>query len=43
MADFNAIAKKWQKKWEEKQIFKVKEDFKKKKFRKIFIKNGLNV
>ncbi|MDP3765455.1 MAG: leucine--tRNA ligase [Nanoarchaeota archaeon] len=32
MADFNEIAKKWQKKWEEKDIFKVKEDFKKKKF-----------
>ena len=32
MVDFNEIAKKWQKKWEEKQIFKVKEDFKKKKF-----------
>ena len=30
--DFNAIAKKWQKKWEEKQIFKVREDPKKKKF-----------
>ncbi len=32
MVDFNEIAKKWQKKWEEKEIFKVKEDFKKKKF-----------
>ncbi len=32
MANFNEIAKKWQKKWEEKQIFKVKEDFKRKKF-----------
>jgi len=32
MVDFNAIAKKWQKKWEEKGIFKVKEDLKKKKF-----------
>lgn len=31
MVDFNAIAKKWQKKWEEKEIFKVKEDPKKKK------------
>lgn len=32
MVDFNKIAKKWQKKWEEKGIFKVKEDPKKKKF-----------
>jgi len=32
MADFNAIAKKWQRKWEEKKIFNVKEDTKKKKF-----------
>ena len=32
MVDFNKIAKKWQKKWEEKGIFKVKEDSKKKKF-----------
>ncbi|MBI3035480.1 leucine--tRNA ligase [Candidatus Woesearchaeota archaeon] len=32
MVDFNQIAKKWQNKWEEKQIFKVKEDLKKKKF-----------
>ena len=32
MADFNEIAKKWQKKWEDKQIFKVREDPKKKKF-----------
>ncbi len=32
MADFNKIARKWQKKWEEKGIFKVKEDPKKKKF-----------
>jgi len=30
--DFNEIAKKWQKKWEEKGIFKVKEDPKKRKF-----------
>ena len=32
MVDFNQIAKKWQKKWEEKGIFNVKEDFNKKKF-----------
>ena len=32
MVDFNEIAKKWQKKWEEKKIFKAKEDSKKKKF-----------
>ena len=32
MVDFNQIAKKWQKKWEEKGIFKVKGDLKKKKF-----------
>ena len=32
MVDFNKIAKKWQKKWEDKNIFKVKEDKKKKKF-----------
>jgi len=32
MVDFNKIAKKWQKKWEEKNIFRVKEDKKKKKF-----------
>ena len=32
MANFNEIAKKWQKKWEEKGIFKIKEDSKKKKF-----------
>ena len=32
MANFNEIAKKWQKKWEEKKIFKVKDDTKKKKF-----------
>ena len=32
MVDLNKIAKKWQKKWEEKNIFKVKEDSKKKKF-----------
>src|SRR3990172_810462 len=32
MVDFNEIARKWQKKWEEKEIFKVKEDPKKKKF-----------
>ncbi|MEK6892097.1 MAG: leucine--tRNA ligase [Nanoarchaeota archaeon] len=32
MVDLREIAKKWQKKWEEKQIFKVKEDSKKKKF-----------
>ena len=30
MVDFNKIAKKWQKKWEEKDIFKVKENNKKK-------------
>lgn len=30
--DFNHIAKKWQAKWEENKIFKVKEDSKKKKF-----------
>jgi len=32
MVDFNEIAKKWQKKWEEKKIFKAKEDIKKEKF-----------
>jgi len=32
VVDFNNIAKKWQKKWKEKNIFKVKEDKKKKKF-----------
>ena len=32
MVDFNQIAKKWQAKWEEKGIFKAKEDTKKKKF-----------
>ena len=32
MVDFNKIAKKWQKKWENKKIFNVKEDKKKKKF-----------
>ncbi|MAG91421.1 leucine--tRNA ligase [Candidatus Woesearchaeota archaeon] len=32
MVDFNKIAHKWQKKWEEKKIFNVKEDLKKKKF-----------
>ena len=32
MVDFSKIAKKWQKKWEEKNIFRVKEDKKKKKF-----------
>ena len=32
MVDFNKIAKKWQKKWENKKIFDVKEDKKKKKF-----------
>ena len=32
MIDFNEIAKKWQKKWEEEGIFKVKEDKSKKKF-----------
>jgi len=32
MVDLNKIAKKWQKKWEEKNIFKVKEDSEKKKF-----------
>ena len=31
MVNFNEIAKKWQKKWEEKKIFKVTEDPKKKK------------
>ncbi|MBI2658165.1 leucine--tRNA ligase [Candidatus Woesearchaeota archaeon] len=31
-ADFNEIAKKWQKRWEEKHIFKAKEDLNKKKF-----------
>lgn len=29
--DFNAISKKWQKKWAEKKVFEVKEDTKKKK------------
>src|SRR3989338_9932710 len=32
MVDLGKIAKKWQKKWEEKEIFRVKEDPKKKKF-----------
>ena len=32
MADFNRIAEKWQKRWEDKEIFKVKEDSKKKKY-----------
>ncbi len=32
MDDFREIARKWQKKWEEKGIFKAKEDPKKKKF-----------
>ena len=32
MVNFNAIAKKWQKRWESSNIFKVKEDPKKKKF-----------
>ncbi|MFC1754014.1 leucine--tRNA ligase [Thermoproteota archaeon] len=32
MADFNEIARKWQKKWSEANIFKVKQDPKKKKF-----------
>jgi leucyl-tRNA synthetase len=32
MTDFNAIAKKWQKLWEENKIFEVKEDPKKKKY-----------
>ena len=32
MPDFNKIAKKWQKKWEEKKVFNAKEDSKKKKF-----------
>ncbi|MBI2654499.1 leucine--tRNA ligase [Candidatus Woesearchaeota archaeon] len=32
MVDFKEIADKWQKKWEEKKIFKVHEDPKKKKF-----------
>ena len=32
MADFNRISKKWRKAWEEKGIFKVIEDSKKKKF-----------
>ncbi len=32
MADFNKISKKWRKLWEEKGIFKVSEDPKKKKF-----------
>ena len=32
MVNFNEIAKKWQKKWEEKSIFRVKENSKKKKF-----------
>jgi hypothetical protein len=30
--DFSALEKKWQKKWEEKKIFEVKEDSKKKKY-----------
>ena len=29
MTDFNIIAKKWQEKWEDSQIFKVKEDINK--------------
>ncbi|MCX8147521.1 MAG: leucine--tRNA ligase, partial [Candidatus Woesearchaeota archaeon] len=32
MADLNKIAEKWQKRWEDAKIFKVKEDPKKKKF-----------
>ncbi|MDD5087149.1 MAG: leucine--tRNA ligase, partial [Candidatus Nanoarchaeia archaeon] len=32
MADFNEIAKKWRKRWEEKNIFKAEEDASKKKF-----------
>ncbi len=32
MTDFNAIASKWQAKWEKEGIFEVKEDKKKKKF-----------
>ncbi|MBD3310233.1 leucine--tRNA ligase [Candidatus Woesearchaeota archaeon] len=32
MADFNKIANKWQKRWEENTIFRVKEDPKKKKY-----------
>ncbi len=32
MTDFNVIAKKWQKKWEESKVFQVKKDSKKKKF-----------
>ncbi len=32
MADFNEIQKKWQKRWQDKRIFNVKEDPKKKKF-----------
>jgi leucyl-tRNA synthetase len=32
MLDFNKIAKKWQSKWEKSNIFKVREDKKKKKF-----------
>jgi leucyl-tRNA synthetase len=32
MMDLNKIAKKWQKKWEEKAIFKVKKDMKRRKF-----------
>ncbi|MFO8016386.1 MAG: leucine--tRNA ligase [Candidatus Woesearchaeota archaeon] len=32
MADFNEIARKWQKKWEESSIFRSEEDPKKKKF-----------
>ena len=31
MADFNSIAVKWQKKWKESEIFRVKENPKKKK------------
>jgi len=30
--DFNAISKKWQKKWEESKIFEVDKDSKKKKY-----------
>ncbi len=32
MVDFNKIAKKWQKKWEEKKVFEVEVDIKKKKY-----------
>ena len=30
--DFSKMEKKWQKKWEEKKVFEVKEDKKKKKY-----------